>query len=153
MVINFTNGQYERMELHLSLSKYLPLKVFQIPTFIEKIESAIKEQEAFNISLCGFRKLSNEDGTKHFIVINVKNGCLSLSKLASRIDFVVGQFSQLDQYYNNPIFHVSLLASNSPLDGSLISELNSRFGSLSIVMRVDKVCCLVGKKLFRFHLK
>ena len=147
------DDQFERMELHLSLSKHLPLKVFQIPTFIEKIELAIKEQAAFNISFCGFQKLKNENGSKYFIVINVKNGLHSLKKLASRINAVVGQFSQLDSYYNNPIFHVSLLSSTIPIHDSLISDLAAHFGPASMVMRIDTVCCFVGKRLLRFRLK
>ena len=69
---NFKN--LKQLDLHLSLSKHLPLKIFQIEKFVQQIETIAKEFDTFSLTLKGITKFTNESNTKHFISINVNHG-------------------------------------------------------------------------------
>jgi hypothetical protein len=73
---------FQQLDLHLSLSKHLPLKIFQIELFLKQVGAIVKEFSPFSLTLEGLTKYTNESGTKHFISIDVNHGSQTVSLIS-----------------------------------------------------------------------
>lgn len=128
------NASKDMTSLHVSLSKTVFLKVFQIDAFIRKLTSAIQstilpnpkatlsaerltlntttapttqKKRVFNTCLTHFSYYPNDDQTRLFLSANVGTGspeCLALTK---SVDAVMADFG-LPVFYDPPKFHASI---------------------------------------------
>lgn len=60
--------------LHLSLSRNLDLKIFEIPVFYQLLERKLQGIPGFYVTLQGFSPFQSEDTQREFVAMNVKRG-------------------------------------------------------------------------------
>ncbi|KAI9340918.1 U6 snRNA phosphodiesterase Usb1 [Obelidium mucronatum] len=149
---------------HISLSKTIFLKAFQIPRFIELLKARVSNRECFGISFSEFNSYINDEYTKTFLSLDVGSGSGELETLTRDIDTVLKSFSQ-PVFYENPKYHTSigyLINSESMSKSDVIAvshtlrnmfsdtTLSHPLSSLSFALR--EVHCKTGDKLYRFPL-
>ncbi|KAJ7997809.1 hypothetical protein DPEC_G00215980 [Dallia pectoralis] len=94
-------------EFHLSLSKTVVLKHHWIQPFMQSLRTGMAHVNRF---ICTAEKLKvycNDDKTRTFLAMEVSTGQTQLLELMKAVDSILMEFN-LDTFYKNPSFHVSL---------------------------------------------
>lgn len=131
--------------VHVSLSKTVYLKVFQIDSFIADLRKELKGREPFRIGFGEVSKYENDEATRAFLAVDISIGSKILAQLVDRVDKVM-ETHQKDKYYALPKFHCSF-GWDFRLPDSLPTKLDQslfEFGGLL----VDQILCRSGDKLF-----
>ncbi|KAI8616593.1 U6 snRNA phosphodiesterase Usb1 [Chytriomyces sp. MP71] len=93
--------------LHISCSRTVFLKEFQISRFIDLLRSRLRLHKSFTVSLQEFNSYINDDGSKTFLSMDVGAGANELTDLTSDVNRVLKEFSQ-PEFYEKPEFHASI---------------------------------------------
>ncbi|KAJ3263847.1 poly(U)-specific 3'-to-5' RNA exonuclease [Chytriomyces hyalinus] len=131
--------------LHVSLSRTIFLKEFQIASF--------------DISLTKFNAYSNDDQSKHFLSIDVGAGSMQLEQLTTSVNTVVKQFSE-PEFYKDPKFHASIgyildtetMSSESAYENEITGIFQDTEIPQDATFSIHQVVCKTGNQVFRMPL-
>ncbi|KAJ3298759.1 poly(U)-specific 3'-to-5' RNA exonuclease [Rhizoclosmatium sp. JEL0117] len=162
--------------LHISLSRTVFLKEFQIPKFIDTLKSKLSERKRFllqalvtddsfnalisiTLSFTGFNSYLNDDNSKTFLSMDVGAGAVELQKLTVEVDSTLRAFSQ-PTFYEDPKYHSSIgyfmnsEASNALNTSDTLRALfkNTDIKLSSFSFELNEVHCKTGNQLFRLPL-
>ncbi|KAJ3066004.1 poly(U)-specific 3'-to-5' RNA exonuclease, partial [Podochytrium sp. JEL0797] len=84
--------------LHISLSRTIFLKEFQIQSFVKALKDRLEEKSSFGISFSKFNTYLNEDFSKTFLSMDVGSGFSELESLTMQVDSALKAFSQPSFY-------------------------------------------------------
>ncbi|KAI9208009.1 uncharacterized protein BJ171DRAFT_492349 [Polychytrium aggregatum] len=148
--------QFE-LPLHISLSRAVYLKVFQIPQFARLLGQSMNRHPRFKVGFNGISHYQNDDKTRSFLALDVGVGKYELGLLTQDVDAALRQFQQ-PVFYEPPRFHASIgwsLGSEpSAVSPALATSLRSWSRTLcrcSFV--VGQIECTIGNKSFRWRLQ
>ncbi|CAG8666834.1 26197_t:CDS:2 [Gigaspora margarita] len=130
-------------KLHISLSRPLFLKYFQIERFWDNLRKGFEDKK---------RNFTNDEKTRSFLALEVGKGINELKTLLEHVNKVAKDFRQ-EEFYENPRFHASILWSvgDNPIYESLRDTLiNSGFEDIirDYVFIINKMVCKIGNKAF-----
>ncbi|KAJ3400613.1 poly(U)-specific 3'-to-5' RNA exonuclease [Chytriomyces hyalinus] len=145
--------------LHISLSRTIFLKEFQIARFIQLLKTGILAHSSFDISLTKFNAYSNDDQSKHFLSIDVGAGSMQLEQLTTSVNTVVKQFSE-PEFYKDPKFHASIgyildtetMSSESAHENEITSIFQDTEIPQDATFSIHQVVCKTGNQVFRMPL-
>lgn len=129
-IISMIKNIYPELEqipmVHLSLSKTVYIREFQIEPLRQFLEGKLRNQMTFNISIKGIGQYWNEEKTRWFVSLDILPN-EELTKVLSIINQTMKSFG-LVKFYENPKFHASILWSikeydlNFPLINSILND-------------------------------
>ncbi|CAG8605849.1 14073_t:CDS:2 [Cetraspora pellucida] len=139
-------------KLHISLSRPLFLKYFQIEKFWENLRKGFENKKRFSLSFSEISHFTNDDKTRSFLALEVGGGVNELKILLEHVNKVAKDFRQ-NEFYENPRFHASVLWSlgDKPIYESLRDTvINSGFEDIirDYVFIINKMVCKIGNKTF-----
>ncbi|CAK4717124.1 hypothetical protein LEN26_006492 [Aphanomyces euteiches] len=102
----------EENALHLSLSRTFVLKYAQIQPFVQALRLAVKYRKSFRAGFQGHQVLINDEQTRLFVTVPVLSGKVDVCHVIRCVDVAMAQFN-LQEYYSDPIPHVSVAASTT----------------------------------------
>ncbi|KAJ8713498.1 hypothetical protein PYW07_013868 [Mythimna separata] len=146
-------------DFHISLSKTFVLKYHLISTFQLSLQKCFTNIESFDLGFAAVKVYCNEDRSRTFISLDVDSFTHKhLLNVSKKLDEVLTEF-QLPTFYENPMFHMSVLWVNgdkkSELD-SILDALNELLyqeieKSLKTVL-IETINCKSGNKYFQYSL-
>ncbi|KAK0470251.1 U6 snRNA phosphodiesterase Usb1 [Desarmillaria tabescens] len=159
-------------ELHVSLSRPIYLRAYQREDLKRAVKSLALTHQRFTISFSTFAELTNDEGTRTFLTIEVGAGHHQLSQLSTALAPTLQGLRQKG-YYAEPRFHASVawaLLDEAPSESQtqfptipgipsrLIDKLNQEYQSgLSAKSMnfydADTICVKIGKEVFSWRLK
>ncbi|CAG8592435.1 8747_t:CDS:2 [Diversispora eburnea] len=89
---------FKNSKLHISLSRPIFLKYFQIDKFWDKLRKGFEDQKKFTLSFSGIEYLVNDAKTKSFLTLEVGKGIYELKKLLEHVNKVAKEFRQQEFY-------------------------------------------------------
>lgn len=149
------NPSFEKMEgdLHVSLSRTVYLKSFQIGRLVQLLSEALEIQDRFQVHFSHPETYVNDEKTRHFLGLSTVSQSNRLNVLKDQVDGVFAHIG-LPKYYENAKFHVSLgwqLAEFAPGTIQALSALARQIQLRSFA--VDTVYLKTGNKIHRFSLR
>ncbi|XP_037539282.1 U6 snRNA phosphodiesterase [Nematolebias whitei] len=147
-------------EFHLSLSQTVVLRHHWIQPFTQSLRTDLAHCKRFFCSAERLKIYCNAEKTRTFLGIEVSSGHTQLLDLVQVVDKTMIEF-QLETFYEDPSFHVSLAWCVGDLTEKLkeiLEELQSLVygredGPLPLVLDCAEVRCRTGNKTFRFSLE
>ncbi|XP_048576515.1 U6 snRNA phosphodiesterase 1 [Nematostella vectensis] len=148
-------------ELHLSLSRTVPIRHYWINSIVDQLKSAFALKHSFHCILGSPEFYTNDDKTRSFIGLKILSGHKKLSSLVCNVDEVLEEFA-LPTFYQDPSFHVSIAWCLGDIHEHLmekhIKQIQDAFDSLVMEMSAadclaftpNQVHCRIGNKLFNF---
>ncbi|RKO89747.1 hypothetical protein BDK51DRAFT_28115 [Blyttiomyces helicus] len=106
---------------HVSLSRSVSLKVFQIDSFVDLVKEVVENRMRFDLGFSGVSNFANDEGTRSFLAIDVGAGRTELEGLLADIDGVLAKF-RLPKFYETPRFHASIAWAHNEDIGSEVVE-------------------------------
>ncbi|KAH8917106.1 hypothetical protein BT69DRAFT_1287006 [Atractiella rhizophila] len=94
--------------IHLSLSRPLMLSTNSKKDFVNQLRLRAQDHDRFEIAFDSLAVLTNDDNTRHFLVLEINEGASLLRNLVSSIDNLCVTH-RLPPYYAEPRFHISLI--------------------------------------------
>jgi len=163
---------------HISLSKTFPLRFLHIDSFIDLLKTTLEYKTSFEIDMCDYEYFINEEKTRSFIALKIYRGWDQICDLISSTDTVLKQFKQ-PTFYKDPKPHITVgwtvgnilpdLLETEKINNPVITpppihhhhDLNSKnqhqgdyyITSGMYTMKVTKVQCKVGNRIYTFPLK
>ncbi|KAI8587284.1 hypothetical protein BDZ88DRAFT_425916 [Geranomyces variabilis] len=140
--------------LHISLSRTVYIKEFQIPQFVETLSrSYSKQQRAFPLRFHSISAYVNDDATRSFLGLDVSpfTGCVELAALSAVADKAMAAFGR-QKYYDVPLFHASFASAPGKVLVGTAEALADEFGAELRAEHVDlgDVTCRIGHKVWRW---
>ncbi|XP_041852563.1 U6 snRNA phosphodiesterase isoform X2 [Melanotaenia boesemani] len=147
-------------EFHLSLSQTVVLRHHWIQPFTQNLRASLANCKRFWCSAGRLKVYSNAERTRTFLGMEVSTGHAQLLDLVRVVDKTMTEF-QLDTFYKDPSFHVSLAWCVGDLTEKMkefLQELQSVIDEHEegpFLLRLDcaELCCRTGNKSFRFPLE
>ncbi|XP_074533927.1 U6 snRNA phosphodiesterase 1 isoform X2 [Halichoeres trimaculatus] len=146
-------------EFHLSLSQTVVLRHHWIQPFTQSLKASLLPCKRFLCSAGRLKIYCNAEGTRTFLGMEVTTGCSQLMDLSQAVDRTMTEFD-LDTFYKDPSFHVSLAWCVGDRREQLkagIEDLQSLVdhheeGPFLLILDCVEVFCKTGNKTFRFPL-
>ncbi|KAI8912552.1 U6 snRNA phosphodiesterase Usb1 [Gorgonomyces haynaldii] len=137
-------------QMHISLSKTVYFKEFQLQELDQQLKRAFKNFEPFTV---GFSQVSlywNDTRDRCFIAADIGPGHAELVRLTERVDQVLSAFNH-PVFYSDPKFHVSF-GSQTDIDPSVVTDLQKEFGFelKRTGFLVDSIQLKFGNKLLTY---
>ncbi|XP_017290144.1 U6 snRNA phosphodiesterase [Kryptolebias marmoratus] len=147
-------------EFHLSLSQTVVLRHHWIQPFTQSLRAGLARCRRFVCSAEKLKIYCNAERTRTFLGVEVSTGCAQMLDLVRVVDKTMTEF-QLETFYKDPSFHVSLAWCVGDLTEKMkevLQELQSLVvgredGPFPLVLDCAEVCCRTGNKTFRFPLE
>ncbi|KAM6937141.1 U6 snRNA phosphodiesterase 1 [Xenentodon cancila] len=147
-------------EFHLSLSQTVVLRHHWIQPFIQSLRTSLARCKRFECSAGTLRVYCNAERTRTFLGMEVTTGHAQLLNLVRVVDKTMTDF-QLDTFYKDPSFHVSLAWCVGDLTDKMkefMEELQSvvdgrEEGPFLVRLDCAELRCRAGNKTFRFPLQ
>ncbi|KAJ3287852.1 poly(U)-specific 3'-to-5' RNA exonuclease [Borealophlyctis nickersoniae] len=114
--------QSKKDAYHISLSRTVFLKVFQIDRFTELLGKKMEGKSRFNVCFTKITRYMNEERTRSFLSLDVGAGKEHLVPCVKDVDEVMTQFRQ------KPFFKHSKMGSKTVSPVRLLPNLNRKFG-------------------------
>jgi len=92
---------------HLSVSRTFALRRHQIEPLVQDLKARLKTIPSFEIEMCGWDVLSNDDATRSFVVIPLRSGLEKLRSIVRAVDRTLARW-RIEPYYEQQRFHVSV---------------------------------------------
>lgn len=138
----------EIKDKHISCSKTIVLKSFQIDKFLDGMQTVCKNNSRFTVSFDRFTTFKSPKNL--FISLLVANGSSQLATLTGEINLLLKTFHQ-KAYWSGPKFHASIAySSDCELDLAPLKDLQEKMNGLRMV--VDVVRCKIGNRLYSWDL-
>ncbi|KAJ3412423.1 WD repeat-containing protein wrap73 [Chytridiales sp. JEL 0842] len=93
--------------LHISLSRTVFLKIFQIDRFIQSLETLLARHRRFNVSFAKLNTYLNDDKSRSFISMDIGAGTDLLLEILKDVDSVLRSYKK-ETFYEDPKFHASI---------------------------------------------
>ncbi|KAJ3175099.1 poly(U)-specific 3'-to-5' RNA exonuclease [Geranomyces variabilis] len=143
--------------LHISLSRTVYIKEFQIPQFVETLNRSYSQQKrAFPLRFHTISAYVNDDATRSFLGLDVSPfaGCVELTVLSAVADKAMAAFGR-QKYYDVPLFHASFASAPGKALVGTAEALADEFGEELRAEHVDlgDVTCRIGHKVWRWPLR
>ncbi|XP_024138088.1 U6 snRNA phosphodiesterase isoform X2 [Oryzias melastigma] len=147
-------------EFHLSLSQTVVLRHHWIQPFMQSLRAGLTHCKRFVCSAGRLRVYCNAERTRTFLGMEAFTGHAQLLDLVRVIDQTLTEF-QLETFYKDPSFHVSLAWCVGDLTEELkeiTKELQSLVderddGPFHLNLDCAELRCRTGNKTFRFSLE
>ncbi|KAI8920980.1 hypothetical protein DFJ77DRAFT_496174 [Powellomyces hirtus] len=139
--------------LHVSLSRTIYLKVFQIDRFVQLLGKRMEGRRRFPMRFQKIGHYMNDEQTRSFLGLDVGSGGQQLKLFLKDVDNVIQQFGK-QVFYETPLFHASFAwALGDALDTTFIERLKKFYPDLMMEHVVlDCVTCVIGNKVFKWPL-
>lgn len=147
-------------EFHISLSQTVVLRHHWIHLFVQSLRDRLCSVRRF---LCVANQLTfyvNKEKTRTFLGLEVVTGHQQLLEIVSEVDKSLQEFN-LETFYQNPSFHVSLAwclgEVTKPLQGPCLLEIQKvvdEFEDSAVLTRfyADEIRCKCGNKVMSIPL-
>ncbi|EDO45958.1 predicted protein, partial [Nematostella vectensis] len=154
-------------ELHLSLSRTVPIRHYWINSIVDQLKSAFALKHRYKIFLARHTQQTYpiaRHTQQSFIGLKILSGHKKLSSLVCNVDEVLEEFA-LPTFYQDPSFHVSIAWCLGDIHEHLMEKhikqiqvITDAFDSLVMEMSAadclaftpNQVHCRIGNKLFNF---
>lgn len=140
----------EAAQYHLSLSRTVPIKFYQIQPLVSDLRSRLKGISSFEVSLAGLEVFLNDDRSRTFVAVNVSEGVAEVRQIIARVD-KVAKAQGLPTYYKDPKPHVSFAWVAGDKENELRTALatlktETLFASHTLKIQVNSVECRTGQR-------
>ncbi|XP_061578491.1 U6 snRNA phosphodiesterase 1 [Cololabis saira] len=150
----------QQEEFHLSLSQTVVLKHHWIQPFMQSLRASLARCKRFECSARTLRVYCNAERTRTFLGMEVMTGQPQLLDLARVVDKTMTDF-QLETFYKDPSFHVSLawcVGDRTDNMKEFLQELQSvvddhEEGPFLVRLDCAELRCRTGNKTFHFPLQ
>ncbi|CAO3614233.1 unnamed protein product [Mucor fragilis] len=134
-------------EQHISLSRPVYLRKYQLTPFTRSIKAALRNAKRFDVSFAQISHLTNDEKTRSFLTLEVGHGYNQLLKCMKHVDNVMREYHK-PVFYNPPRFHTSIAWS---LKQSTIASIHIPpqviEETVANVFNIDKVYIKMGNRL------
>ncbi|KAL9553016.1 hypothetical protein MBANPS3_003481 [Mucor bainieri] len=134
-------------EQHISLSRPVYLRKYQLTPFTRSIKAALRDTKRFDVSFAQVSHLTNDEKTRSFLTLEIGHGYNQLLKSMKHVDNVMREYHK-PVFYNPPRFHASIAWSLEPsaiasihIPPQIMEEI------VANVFNVDKVYIKMGNRL------
>nr|XP_020460039.1 U6 snRNA phosphodiesterase isoform X2 [Monopterus albus] len=147
-------------EFHLSLSQTVVLRHHWIQPFTQSLRTGLAHCKRFVCSAGKLRVYCNAERTRTFLGMEVCSGHVQLLDLVRVVDRSMTEF-QLDTFYKEPSFHISLAWCVGDLTAQMqecteeLQRMIDEHEGGPFLLRLDctELRCRTGNKTFRFPLE
>lgn len=157
--LNFTPVDH----FHLSVSRTVVIRHHWIDSLMDSLREKYCLLPHFSCRLGSLKLYCNDEKTRTFLSLQVEDTQTNqLKELVEKTDDCLTQF-KLPKFYDNPSFHISLLASVGDLTDKVSPELMQELqdevsnfwtdNSQASFFSVPELQCKTGNKLYKFPLK
>ncbi|KAL0140812.1 U6 snRNA phosphodiesterase Usb1 [Mucor lusitanicus] len=94
-------------EQHISLSRPVYLRKYQLTPFTRSIKAALRNTKRFDASFAQVSHLTNDEKTRAFLTLEIGHGYNQLLKCMKHVDNVMREYHK-PTFYNPPRFHASI---------------------------------------------
>jgi hypothetical protein len=138
----------EIKDKHISCSRVIVLKSFQIDPFLSRVEKELASFHSFQVDFNRIRRFKSSKNA--FISLQVGKGSDKLLQLTTRFNQILSDFHQ-DPYWERPKFHSSIaFSSQLDIDFSHLKQLEDQLKCSRVT--IDRVHCKIGNRLFHWKL-
>ncbi|EPB83698.1 hypothetical protein HMPREF1544_09548 [Mucor circinelloides 1006PhL] len=134
-------------EQHISLSRPVYLRKYQLTPFTRSIKAALRDIQRFDVSFAQISHLTNDEKTRSFLTLEIGHGYNQLHKCMKFVDNVMREYHK-PIFYDPPRFHASFAWS---LKQSTIASIRIPPHVIeqivSNVFSIDKVYVKMGNRL------
>ncbi|KAK4520173.1 uncharacterized protein ATC70_008304 [Mucor velutinosus] len=134
-------------EQHISLSRPVYLRKYQLAPFTRSIKAALRNIKRFDVSFAQVSHLTNDEKTRSFLTLEIGHGYNQLFKCMKHVDNVMREYHK-PVFYNPPRFHASIAWSlkqstiaSIHIPPQVIEEI------VANVFNIDKVYIKMGNRL------
>ncbi|XP_050430090.1 U6 snRNA phosphodiesterase 1 isoform X2 [Adelges cooleyi] len=137
---------------HVSLTRTIVLQFHWINRFISDLISKLKSIEKFTITFGELEVFCNDNCTRTFVGFLAQPPELLL-QCVEQLDGVLSNYN-LPKYYEDPKFHLSVAWCLGDQSNHLRTRLKNIAFEFDVcrMLRVDKLMCKTGNKIFHFDL-
>ncbi|XP_069822513.1 U6 snRNA phosphodiesterase 1 [Dendropsophus ebraccatus] len=148
-------------EFHISLSQTVILRHHWINPFVQSIKERLCSVNRFLCVADQLKVYVNKEKTRSFLGLEVVTGHQQLLEIVSEVDKSLQEFN-LETFYQNPSFHVSLAWCvgdvTKSFQGACLQELQKvldEFEDSDLLTRfsAEEICCKCGNKVMSFSLQ
>ncbi|XP_063801898.1 U6 snRNA phosphodiesterase 1 isoform X2 [Pseudophryne corroboree] len=148
-------------EFHISQSQTVVLRHHWIDPFVQSLRERLRSMNRFLCVADRLRAYTNQEKTRTFLGLEVTIGKEQLLEVVSEVDKSLQEFN-LETFYQNPSFHVSLAwclgDSVERLQGACLKELQGvvdacEDSELLTRFYADEIRCKSGNKVFSIPLQ
>ncbi|XP_029465124.1 U6 snRNA phosphodiesterase isoform X2 [Rhinatrema bivittatum] len=148
-------------EFHISLSQTVVLRHHWINPFVQSLRDRLLSVHRFFCVIDQVKVYTNQEKTRTFLGLAVSSGHTEIMELISEIDRVLQEFN-LQTFYKNPSFHISLAWCVGDLSGKLhgtclqeLQEMVDGFEDAAVLLRhhMEQINCKAGNKVFSLPLR
>ncbi|XP_075693194.1 U6 snRNA phosphodiesterase 1 [Rhinoderma darwinii] len=148
-------------EFHISLSQTVILRHHWINPFVQSLKDRLCFVSRFLCVADRLKVYVNEEKTRTFLGMEVMTGHQQLLEVVSEVDKSLQEFN-LETFYQNPSFHVSLAwcvgEVTEPLQGACLLELQKvvdEFEDSDVLTRfyADEIRCKCGNQVWSVPLR
>ncbi|KAI9473680.1 MAG: hypothetical protein EXX96DRAFT_578924 [Benjaminiella poitrasii] len=134
-------------EFHISLSRPVYFRKFQLESFVNDIKNAVRQIESFTIAFAQLACLTNDEQTRSFLTLEIGSGYNELVQCMKCIDKVMTQYRK-PVFYDPPRFHTSVAWSLSEKDVQALNIPSSVIqDELKEVYSLTKMYIKMGNKI------
>lgn len=136
-------------DFHISVTRTFVLRHHWIRDFTSTISESVVHIKPFFINLLGFKVYLNENKTRTFIGIRVREGSTELTEIVKLLDNCLADY-KLPPFYKPASFHMSVLwcAGDKSSDLNKLVRILSDF---SFRNKVSLLKCNSGNKSYTFN--
>ncbi|XP_050398095.1 U6 snRNA phosphodiesterase 1 isoform X1 [Patella vulgata] len=154
--------KFEKMsDYHVSLSRTVTIRHHWIESLTQSLKIKLMNFNRFICSTANFKFYTNDERTRTFLSLQVSDLGEKLKQLTCIVDESFQEFN-LDKYYKNPSYHISIgwclgdvLNKITDSKQSEIQDMLSKFivenEDLSYI-DVHEIKCKTGNKVFTYHM-
>ncbi|KAI8078234.1 UPF0406 protein C16orf57, partial [Gilbertella persicaria] len=94
-------------EQHISLSRPVYLRKYQLDQFAQEIKEALAHISSFSIAFAQLAPLTNDEKTRSFLTLEIGTGYNELQQCMKCVDKIMLQYHK-PVFYHPPRFHTSI---------------------------------------------
>lgn len=133
---------------HISCSRTIVLKSFQVDAFLSRMANAMKDLIRFQVNFYRIRRFRSL--FKSFISFQVGKGADMLQQITSHVNSLLQDYHQ-EPYWKNPKFHSSIaFCFSTEVDFSHLKLFEAEL--LKYTFLVDTVNCNIGNRAYSWKL-
>ncbi|KAL1916928.1 uncharacterized protein VTP21DRAFT_5125 [Calcarisporiella thermophila] len=153
------NNKDVNNSLHISLSRCVFLKQFQIEPFVRSLRKPLERKGRFSINFTRLSCFVNDEKTRSFIGLEVGSGFDDLSSCLSIVDEMLSKYKQ-PGFYTKPRFHTSIAwalgGESSPITEEFVRNILAPEFEESLCefwFTVEELECKIGNNYYTFKLR
>ncbi|KAJ1980535.1 poly(U)-specific 3'-to-5' RNA exonuclease [Dimargaris xerosporica] len=158
---------------HISLSRLVFVKVYQIDRIVTQLETVAARHSSFNFAFDALQRFTNDERTRSFLALGVGAGHFELNQLAKHVDQVWAGY-HFPAFYEPPQFHISVASATHPnaIHDALVDKLRcqpldttahqgledilaqeSAYTGSDFTFRATHLACTIGNRHYEWPLR